>query len=66
MSERKIQTALISVFHKDGLEPLVRRLHDLGVRILSTGGTQKFIEGLNVPVDSVEGLTGYPSILDGR
>jgi phosphoribosylaminoimidazolecarboxamide formyltransferase/IMP cyclohydrolase len=66
MSRKTIQSALISVYHKEGLEPLVKRLHALGVTIYSTGGTQKFIEGLGVPVQSVEGLTSYPSILDGR
>jgi phosphoribosylaminoimidazolecarboxamide formyltransferase/IMP cyclohydrolase len=66
MSKKTVKSALISVYHKEGLEPLVRRLHELGVSIYSTGGTQKFIEGLGIPVHSVEGLTAYPSILDGR
>lgn len=66
MSKKTVKSALISVYHKEGLEPLVRRLHDLGVAIYSTGGTQEFIEGLGIPVHSVEGLTAYPSILDGR
>ena len=66
MSRRKINTALISVFYKDGLEPIVRELHGQGVQILSTGGTQSFIEGLGIPVTAVEALTSYPSILDGR
>jgi len=64
--EKKIQSALISVFYKDGLEPLVKRLHELGVTIYSTGGTQAFIEKLQVPVVPVENLTSYPSILGGR
>ncbi|MFM2146235.1 MAG: bifunctional phosphoribosylaminoimidazolecarboxamide formyltransferase/IMP cyclohydrolase [Bacteroidota bacterium] len=64
--EKKIQTALISVFYKDGLEPVVQQLHQLGVTIYSTGGTQQFIEKLNIPVVPVEQLTTYPSILGGR
>ena len=63
---KKIRTALISVFYKDGLESIVRLLSDLGVTIYSTGGTQKFIEDLNLPVIPVEKLTSYPSILGGR
>lgn len=66
MSRIKIQSALISVFYKDGLEPLVRELHRHGVRLYSTGGTQAFIEQLGLPVTPVEDLTSYPSILDGR
>ena len=67
MSEtKKITNALISVFYKDGLEPVVRELHRLGVTIYSTGGTQEFIEKLVIPVIAVESLTGYPSILGGR
>lgn len=61
-----IQSALISVFYKDGLEPIVRQLHQLGIIIYSTGGTQSFIEKLNIPVIPVENLTTYPSILGGR
>src|SRR4029079_14643658 len=61
-----IRTALISVFYKDGLEPLVKLLSELGVTIYSTGGTQKFIEELDLPVIPVEKLTSYPSILGGR
>lgn len=66
MSLRKISSALISVFHKDGLEPIVREMHRLGITIYSTGGTQDFIEKLNIPVIAVEDLTGYPSIFGGR
>lgn len=62
----KISSALISVYHKDGLEPLVRLLHDQHVRLYSTGGTQSFIESLGIPVAAVETLTGYPSIFGGR
>lgn len=61
-----IRNALISVFYKDGLEPIVRQLHQLGTTIYSTGGTQDFIEKLGIPVVPVEELTGYPSILGGR
>ncbi|RYZ24091.1 MAG: bifunctional phosphoribosylaminoimidazolecarboxamide formyltransferase/IMP cyclohydrolase [Chitinophagaceae bacterium] len=64
--EKKIAAALISVFYKDGLEPLVRQLHAQGTVIYSTGGTQQFIEGLGLPVVPVEQLTSYPSILGGR
>lgn len=66
MAPKKIRSALISVYHKDGLEPVVRELHRLGVKIYSTGGTQQFIEGLGIEVEAVEQLTSYPSILDGR
>ncbi|MGG9971065.1 bifunctional phosphoribosylaminoimidazolecarboxamide formyltransferase/IMP cyclohydrolase [Ferruginibacter sp. SUN002] len=64
--QKKIQSALISVFYKDGLENIVRELNRLGVKIYSTGGTQKFIEDLNVSCVPVESLTTYPSILGGR
>ncbi len=63
---KSIKNALISVFHKDGLEPIVRSLHDRGVNILSTGGTLAFIESLGIKVQPVEDLTSYPSILGGR
>lgn len=63
---KKIQSALISVFYKDGLEPVVKALHQLGITIYSTGGTQTFIEKLGIPVVPVEDLTSYPSILGGR
>ncbi|HMC84050.1 MAG TPA: hypothetical protein VKI61_00930, partial [Chitinophagaceae bacterium] len=63
---KKIQAALISVFYKDGLEPVVQQLHELGITIYSTGGTQSFIEKLDIPVVPVESLTSYPSILGGR
>jgi len=64
--QKKIQSALISVFYKDGLENIVKELHHLDVSIYSTGGTQKFIEDLGVPCIPVESLTTYPSILGGR
>jgi phosphoribosylaminoimidazolecarboxamide formyltransferase / IMP cyclohydrolase len=63
---KKIQSALISVFYKDGLEPIVRQLNELGVRLISTGGTKAFIEGLGFPCTGAEELTSYPSILGGR
>lgn len=63
---KKIQSALISVFYKDGLEPVVQQLHQQGITIYSTGGTQSFIEKLGIPVVPVENLTTYPSILGGR
>jgi len=63
---KKIKTALVSVFHKENLDKLVHKLNDLNVKILSTGGTKNFIESLGVEVTSVESLTGYPSILGGR
>ncbi|MCB9037125.1 MAG: bifunctional phosphoribosylaminoimidazolecarboxamide formyltransferase/IMP cyclohydrolase [Lewinellaceae bacterium] len=66
MASKKIRSALISVYHKDGLEPIVRELQRLGVKIYSTGGTQRFIESLGAEVEAVEQLTSYPSILDGR
>src|SRR5690606_17731577 len=62
----KIKNALISVFYKDNLEPLIHLLHKQGVNLYSTGGTEKFIRDLNIPVIAVEDLTGYPSILGGR
>ncbi len=63
---KKIKSALISVFHKDNLEPIVKKLGELGVTIFSTGGTQELIEKLGVKVIPVETLTSYPSILGGR
>lgn len=62
----KIKNALISVYYKDGLEPLIRQLHSLGVTFYSTGGTESFIRDLGFDVVRVEDLTGYPSILGGR
>lgn len=63
---KKIKTALVSVFHKDGLDGLLKKLHAEGVKLLSTGGTQKFIESLGLPCQKVEDVTTYPSILGGR
>ncbi|MDD4645937.1 MAG: bifunctional phosphoribosylaminoimidazolecarboxamide formyltransferase/IMP cyclohydrolase, partial [Bacteroidales bacterium] len=64
--EKQIGSALISVYHKDNLDEILSRLHQLGVKLISTGGTADFIESLNLPVQRVELLTGYPSILGGR
>lgn len=63
---KKIKTALISVFHKDGLEELLAKLNAEGVKFLSTGGTQSFIESLGYECQKVEDVTTYPSILGGR
>ena len=65
-TKKKVKSALISVFHKDGLEPIVKKLNDLGVTIYSTGGTENFIKELGINVVPVENLTSYPSILGGR
>jgi len=65
-SEKKIKSALISVYYKDNLDKIVKLLHEFGVKLYSTGGTQTFIESLNIPVTPVESLTSYPSILGGR
>lgn len=64
--KKQIRRALVSVFHKDGLDSIIRRLHEDGVELLSTGGTQAFIESLGIPCNKVEDLTTYPSILGGR
>lgn len=63
---KKIKRALVSVFHKDGLDEILRTLHAQGVELLSTGGTQSFIESLGIPCTAVEDVTSYPSILGGR
>ena len=63
---KKISSALISVYHKDGLDEIISALNAEGVKLISTGGTQRFIESLGVPCQPVEELTGYPSILGGR
>jgi phosphoribosylaminoimidazolecarboxamide formyltransferase / IMP cyclohydrolase len=64
--QKKIQSALISVFYKDGLEDIIHELNRLGITIYSTGGTQEFIEKIGVACIPVESLTSYPSILGGR
>lgn len=66
MNLKPIRSALISVFHKDGLETIVRGLHREGVILYSTGGTEQWIRSLDIPVVPVESITGFPSILDGR
>ena len=65
-TSKTIKSALISVFHKDGLEPIVKKLNQLNITIYSTGGTEKFIKELGIPVVPVEEVTSYPSILGGR
>jgi len=65
-NSKTIKSALISVFHKDGLEPLVQKLNEQNVTIYSTGGTEKFIKDLGIDVVPVEDVTSYPSILGGR
>ena len=62
----KLKSALISVFNKDGLEPIAKKLNNLGVIIYSTGGTELFLKKIGIPVLRVEDVTGYPSILGGR
>jgi phosphoribosylaminoimidazolecarboxamide formyltransferase/IMP cyclohydrolase len=64
--EKAIKSALISVYHKDNLDEICKKLDEAGVTIYSTGGTQNFIEGLGIKVEAVEDLTSYPSILGGR
>ncbi len=64
--KKQIKTALVSVYHKDGLDEIITKLHEEGVKLLSTGGTRQFIESLGIPCDAVEDLTSYPSILGGR
>jgi len=66
LASKKIKNALISVYFKDNLAPIILKLHELGVGLYSTGGTQAFIEKLGIPVTPVETLTSYPSILGGR
>ena len=63
---KKIKTALVSVYHKDGLDELLKKLNEEGVKFLSTGGTQTFIESLGYECQKVEDVTTYPSILGGR
>ena len=65
-SEKKIKSALISVFYKEGLEPVVKKLSELNVEIFSTGGTADFIRNCGVEVTDVQEITDYPSILGGR
>lgn len=65
-SEKKIKTALVSVYHKEGLDEILKKLDSLGIKFVSTGGTRAFIESLGLTCNAVEDLTGYPSILGGR
>jgi len=66
MEKKQIKRALVSVYHKDKLDVIIQKLHAEGVEFISTGGTQSFIESLDIPCRAVEDLTGYPSILGGR
>ncbi|MDD3079845.1 MAG: bifunctional phosphoribosylaminoimidazolecarboxamide formyltransferase/IMP cyclohydrolase [Paludibacter sp.] len=66
MERKQIKKALVSVYHKDNLDVIIKKLYEDGVEFLSTGGTKSFIESLNIPCNAVEDLTGYPSILGGR
>lgn len=66
MEKKQIKKALVSVYHKDKLDVIIKKLHAEGVEFISTGGTQTFIESLDIPCLAVEDLTGYPSILGGR
>ena len=67
MSDTKtIKSALISVYYKDNLEPIIKKLHALNVKLYSTGGTLAFIQKLNIPVTAVEDITSYPEIFGGR
>jgi len=66
MDNKKIKSALVSVYYKEGLDAVARKLENLGVKIYSTGGTEKYIKDLGIKVTAVENLTGYPSILGGR
>jgi phosphoribosylaminoimidazolecarboxamide formyltransferase/IMP cyclohydrolase len=65
-ASKRVRRALVSVYHKEGLDEILRKLHEEGVCFVSTGGTQAFIESLGLPCEAVEDLTGYPSILGGR
>src|SRR6478672_10864921 len=65
-TEKTIKSALVSVFSKDGLEPIIKKLHEQNVTLYSTGGTEEFIKNLGIPVVAVEDVTSYPSILGGR
>lgn len=66
MTENPQKTALISVFNKTGIDKIAHKLHELGVTLYSTGGTEAYLQGLGLPVTPVEDVTGYPSILGGR
>ncbi|HOK26101.1 MAG TPA: bifunctional phosphoribosylaminoimidazolecarboxamide formyltransferase/IMP cyclohydrolase [Bacteroidales bacterium] len=66
MNDKKIKSALVSVYYKEGLDEILKILNELGVRIISTGGTYSYIKGLGIEAETVESLTTYPSILGGR
>ncbi|MDA3865109.1 MAG: bifunctional phosphoribosylaminoimidazolecarboxamide formyltransferase/IMP cyclohydrolase PurH, partial [Salinivirgaceae bacterium] len=66
MGDRKISSALISVYNKENLEPVIRQLDALGVQLISTGGTQTFITSLGIDVTPVEELTKFPEVMSGR
>lgn len=66
MDKKRIQSALISVYHKEGLDQIVKLLHELGIVIYSTGGTRDYLEEMDIPVVTIEQITDYPSILGGR
>ena len=65
-NQKQIKSALISVYYKDNLEPIIKKLHEQKVTLYSTGGTLSFIQKLNIPVTAVESLTNYPEIFGGR
>ncbi len=65
-NSKKIKSALVSVYYKDNLEPIIKKLHGLGVKLYSTGGTLSFIEKLTIPVTAVDSVTSYPEIFGGR
>jgi phosphoribosylaminoimidazolecarboxamide formyltransferase/IMP cyclohydrolase len=65
-NSKTIKSALISVYYKDNLEPIIKKLHALNVKLYSTGGTLSFIEKLNIPVTAVDSVTTYPEIFGGR
>lgn len=66
MNDKKIKSALVSVYYKEGLDEILKILNELGIRIISTGGTYSYIKGLGIEAETVESLTTYPSILGGR
>src|SRR6058998_1955559 len=65
-NSKKIKSALVSVYHKDNLEAIIKKLHSQNVKLYSTGGTLSFIEKLNIPVIAVDSVTSYPEIFGGR
>src|SRR3954464_15792744 len=65
-NSKTIKSALVSVYYKDNLKPIIKKLHNLNVKLYSTGGTLSFIEKLNIPVTSVDSVTTYPEIFGGR